>query len=101
MNYGFSTVLRISLLPTEKTPSRRSWCQFPRIATALRNSGVDGVTLDGHLWDERGFEREIDGLDWLCRPANLPESNPGLNSLLLEKGDLKLGVVASDSVDNS
>ena len=64
-----------------------------RIATALRNSGVDGITLGDHLWDERGFEREIDSLDWLCRPANLPESNPGLNSLLLEKGDLKLGVI--------
>ena len=41
----------------------------------------------------KGFEREIDSLDWLCRSANLPESNPGLNSLLLEKGDLKLGVI--------
>ena len=64
-----------------------------RIATALRNSGVDGITLGDHLWDERGFEREIDGLDWLCRPANLPESNPGLSRLLIERNGLKLGVL--------
>ena len=64
-----------------------------RIATALHNSGVDGITLGDHLWDERGFEREIGKLHWLCRPANLPESNPGLRSLLLEKNGLKLGVV--------
>ena len=91
MNCGFSIVW-ISLWSTEKNAAGGAGINS-RIATALRNSGVDGITLGDHLWDERGFEREIDSLDWLCRPANLPESNPGLNSLLLEKGDLKLGVV--------
>ncbi len=64
-----------------------------RIATSLRNSGINGITLGDHLWDERGFEQEIDKLDWLCRPANLPESNPGQTSLMLDNEGLKLGVV--------
>ena len=34
-----------------------------RIATSLRNSGINGITLGDHLWDERGFEQEIDKLD--------------------------------------
>ena len=63
-----------------------------RIATSLRNSGVDGITLGDHVWDEKGFTREIGKLTWLCRPANMPEQNPGKTSLLIEKRGLKLGV---------
>jgi metallophosphoesterase (TIGR00282 family) len=64
-----------------------------RIATSLRNSGVDGITLGDHVWDEKGFTREIGKLNWLCRPANLPSVNPGKTSLLIEMNGLKLGVV--------
>lgn len=64
-----------------------------RIATSLRNTGVDGITLGDHVWDEKGFTREIDKLTWLSRPANLPEVNPGKTHLLIEKNNLKLGVV--------
>ena len=64
-----------------------------RIATSLRNTGVDAVTLGDHVWDEKGFTREIDKLTWLSRPANLPEANPGKTHLLIEKNNLKLGVV--------
>ena len=64
-----------------------------RIATSLRNNGMDGITLGDHVWDEKGFTREIGNLDWLCRPANLPEINPGLTHLLLEKDEIKLGIV--------
>ena len=64
-----------------------------RIATSLLNTGMDGITLGDHVWDEKGFTREIGKLDWLCRPANLPEINPGKTHLLIEKEEMKLGVV--------
>jgi len=47
------------------------------IAREIRDLGVDAITLGDHLWDQRGFEREIADLDWVCRPANLPKVCPG------------------------
>ena len=63
------------------------------IACDLKAAGIDAITLGDHTWDQRGFEREIDGLDWVCRPANLPESCPGRTSLIIEKDKFRLGVV--------
>ena len=34
---------------------------------------------------EKKFEDEIDGLEQVCRPANLPEQNPGRSHLIVEK----------------
>ena len=36
-------------------------------------AGVDGITLGDHVWDQRGFEKEIDGLERVCRPAKANE----------------------------
>jgi 2',3'-cyclic-nucleotide 2'-phosphodiesterase len=47
------------------------------IARELRDSGADVITNGNHVWDQRSFLKEIDGLDYCLRPINLPPGNPG------------------------
>ena len=61
------------------------------LADQLRGAGFDALTLGDHVWDQKGFEREIAELDYVCRPANLPESNPGRPSLILERAGFRVG----------
>lgn len=63
-----------------------------KIALELHRTGLDALTLGDHVWDQRNFDNEIDGLTFVCRPANLPESNPGRTRLLLAKDGFKLAV---------
>lgn len=60
------------------------------IAKTLLGSGVDAITLGDHVWDQKGFETDIVALDRVCRPANLPASNPGRDHLILEKDGFRL-----------
>ncbi len=62
------------------------------IARDLAAAGVDGITLGDHCWDQRGFDREIDSLAHVCRPANLPAACPGRTHLVLEKDGFRLVV---------
>lgn len=62
------------------------------MAEELFRCGVDAITLGDHIWDQRCFEGEIGALEKVCRPANLPSSNPGRTYLILEKDGMKLGV---------
>ncbi len=63
------------------------------IARMLNAAGVDGITLGDHCWDQRGFSDEIDSLEFLCRPANLPAACPGRSFLKLEAASgFRLGV---------
>lgn len=62
------------------------------IARTLLGAGVDALTLGDHVWDQRGFEEEIKGLDRVCRPANLPVSCPGRDHLVLESGGFRLAI---------
>ena len=48
-----------------------------KTANEILGSGVDAITLGDHVWDQMNFNQEIDNLDRVCRPANLPDSNPG------------------------
>ena len=52
------------------------WCAGLTAKTAheLKSAGVDLLTLGDHVWDQKNFDNEIDDLDFVCRPANLPES---------------------------
>jgi metallophosphoesterase (TIGR00282 family) len=47
------------------------------IARELRDAGADVVTNGNHVWDQRTFLKEIDGLEFCLRPLNLPPGNPG------------------------
>lgn len=63
------------------------------IAEALHTAGIDGITLGDHCWDQRGFEKDIEELGYVCRPFNLYPGSPGRPYLILECGDLRIGVV--------
>ena len=41
-----------------------------KTATEILGSGVNAITLGDHVWDQMNFNREIDQLDRVCRPAN-------------------------------
>jgi len=60
------------------------------IAASLLAAGVDALTLGDHVWDQKGFEADIVGLEKVCRPANLPAGNPGRDHLILEKNGFRL-----------
>ena len=63
-----------------------------KIATDLHTAGVDAITLGDHVWDQKNFENEIEQLECVCRPANLPEQNPGRSHLIIEKDGFRLGI---------
>ena len=62
------------------------------IARSLLSSGVDAITLGDHVWDQRGWENEIGEMDHVCRPANLPASNPGWDHVVIEARGFKVAV---------
>lgn len=62
------------------------------IARSLLGAGVDAITLGDHIWDQRGWENEITQIEHVCRPANLPASNPGWDHLVIEKRGFRVAV---------
>lgn len=62
------------------------------IARSLLGAGVDAITLGDHVWDQRGWESEIGQIEHVCRPANLPASNPGWDHLIIEARGFRVGV---------
>ena len=63
-----------------------------KIATDLHAAGADAITLGDHVWDQKNFENEIEQLECVCRPANLPKQNPGRSHLIIEKDGFRLGI---------
>jgi metallophosphoesterase (TIGR00282 family) len=62
------------------------------IARSLLEAGIDAVTLGDHVWDQRGWESEITRIERVCRPANLPASNPGWDHLIVEARGFRVAV---------
>jgi metallophosphoesterase (TIGR00282 family) len=62
------------------------------IARELQASGADVVTSGNHVWDQRQFMHEIESLDFVLRPINLPANNPGRGSLVC-KGVLVVNAI--------
>ncbi len=62
------------------------------IAKSLLDCGIDALTLGDHVWDQRGFEGEIGQIEHVCRPANLPESCPGWDHLIIESRGFRVAV---------
>ena len=63
-----------------------------KTAHELKSAGVDLLTLGDHVWDQKNFDNEIDDLDFVCRPANLPESNPGRDRIISTVGESRIAV---------
>jgi metallophosphoesterase (TIGR00282 family) len=62
------------------------------VARTMLDAGVDALTLGDHIWDQKGFEAEIAGLERVCRPANLPSACPGRDHIILEKDGFRLAI---------
>lgn len=62
------------------------------IAKTLLASGVDALTLGDHVWDQKGWESEINDFQKVCRPANLPSVCPGRDHVVLEAKGFRLAV---------
>lgn len=62
------------------------------LAKSILGCGVDAITLGDHVWDQRGWENEIGQIEHVCRPANLPKSNPGWDHLIIEKRGFRVAV---------
>jgi metallophosphoesterase (TIGR00282 family) len=62
------------------------------IARSLLGAGIDAITLGDHVWDQRGWESEIGQIERVCRPANLPASNPGWDHLIIEARGFRVAV---------
>jgi metallophosphoesterase (TIGR00282 family) len=60
------------------------------LCKAILEAGVDVITLGDHVWDQKGFERDIATFDRVCRPANLPAGNPGRDHVIIEKNGFRL-----------
>jgi metallophosphoesterase (TIGR00282 family) len=62
------------------------------IARELQSAGADVITTGNHVWDQRQFMHEIESLDFVLRPINLPANNPGRGSLVA-KGALVVNAI--------
>jgi hypothetical protein len=62
------------------------------IARSLLGAGIDAITLGDHVWDQRGWEAEIAQTERVCRPANLPASNPGWDHQIIEARGFRVAV---------
>ncbi|MDR2779041.1 MAG: TIGR00282 family metallophosphoesterase [Puniceicoccales bacterium] len=61
-------------------------------AEVLHCAGIDLITLGDHVWDRHGFERDIEDLEYVCRPANLSMGCPGRSFITSIKNGIKIGV---------
>jgi 2',3'-cyclic-nucleotide 2'-phosphodiesterase len=62
------------------------------IANSLLEAGIDAITLGDHVWDQRGWENEIAGIDRVCRPANLPAACPGWDHVVIATRGFRVAV---------
>ena len=65
----------------------------PRVADELFADGVDAITLGNHAYRHRDVYRYLDEHDNIVRPANFLAAQPGHGWCVLERGDVRLGVV--------
>lgn len=62
-------------------------------ADEIFQSGVDAITMGNHAWARKEIFNFIDSCQRLVRPANFPKGVPGKGRMVLEKNNLRLGLV--------
>ncbi|HHW32367.1 MAG TPA: TIGR00282 family metallophosphoesterase [Clostridiaceae bacterium] len=63
------------------------------VAQELYKLGIDAITLGNHTWSKKEIINFIDSDKKIIRPANYPLESPGRGSAVIEKKELKIGVV--------
>ena len=48
---------------------------------------MDVITTGDHVWDQKGFEQDIENLPQVVRPANVAPSAPGRGAVVINVGD--------------
>jgi len=57
-------------------------------------AGVDVITAGDHVWDQKGFEKDIERFEQVIRPINFPNSAPGRGSVVVTIADrFQVGVI--------
>jgi metallophosphoesterase (TIGR00282 family) len=64
-----------------------------RTARSLLEHGIDVITTGNHVYRHRDVYAFLDTTDRVIRPANYMAGNPGKGHLVIEKGDLRWGVI--------
>lgn len=59
----------------------------------LLSYGIDCFTSGNHIWDKREIFKYIDEADRLIRPINYPQGTKGVGYRIIEKENLKIGVI--------
>ena len=65
----------------------------PKVISELFELGIEGITSGDHIWKRREVLDIIDITPGLLRPANLAKGSPGKGHCIIQKGELKLGLV--------
>ena len=65
----------------------------PEDADRFFSAGVDVLTSGNHIWQKREILQTLDSEDRLLRPANYPPGVPGHGFCIVEKKNLKVGVI--------
>lgn len=64
-----------------------------KIANELFETGIDGLTMGNHTWDNKDIFNFIDQEDRMIRPANFPKGTPGKGYTVLKKNKKQLVIV--------
>ncbi|HCJ11529.1 MAG: metallophosphoesterase [Verrucomicrobia bacterium GWF2_51_19] len=62
------------------------------VAHELRDMGIDALTTGNHVWDQRSFLQDINDIDFVCLPANLPTQQPGRRHMIVERNGKRVGL---------
>jgi metallophosphoesterase (TIGR00282 family) len=62
-------------------------------AIFLKNSGVDTITSGNHIWQERDVYSYLQQHNHLLRPANFPNTTPGVGFVISPCKDVLIGVI--------
>src|SRR4051812_24297432 len=65
----------------------------PKVAAALFEAGADAITLGNHAFRHRDVYDLLDRDARIIRPANYPKAAPGRGHTVVEKDDMRLGLV--------
>ncbi|MFH1201444.1 MAG: TIGR00282 family metallophosphoesterase [Candidatus Omnitrophota bacterium] len=64
-----------------------------KVVSELFNLGINAITSGDHIWKRSEIVDIIDVTPYLLRPANLAPNVPGKGHCLIQKDDLKIGLI--------